>query len=149
MYTLRSVLWRISLDKLTPMFSIFLGECQNLTFLGKISKAFEKRPFEFLFLRTPAIFPQHCDCVAYYMPRNPNQMPICAPEKSVCVDEAITIVEESAFEGAKSAEQDCRCLPSCTDMEFPHETSVSKVARSELINVPKEVKGTQLSRDDD
>ncbi len=75
------------------------------------------------------------------MPRNPEAMPICAPEMSACVDEAVTIVEESAFDANHFTNTECRCLPSCTDMEFPHETSDSKLSKADLLNLPPEVMG--------
>ena len=84
---------------------------------------------------------QTCDCVAYYMPRNPFAMPICAPEKSHCVDEAVTTVEESAYDDKHFTNTECHCLPSCTDMEFPHETSASKLSRPELLSLSHEVLG--------
>jgi hypothetical protein len=37
-----------------------------------------------------------CDCVAYYMPRNADSMPICAPSKISCVELAIEEVQMSA-----------------------------------------------------
>ncbi len=85
-----------------------------------------------------------CGCVAYFMPRNPLHMPICAPEKSECVITAMTEVEESAYDGSHSTNLECRCLESCTEMDFPHETSVSKLDRAELINVPHNMKGKPL-----
>ncbi len=75
------------------------------------------------------------------MPRTPLTMPICAPEKSPCVIEAVTEVEESAFDTARTTRTNCDCLPSCTEMEFPHETSASKLSKASLVNVPTEVKG--------
>ncbi len=68
-------------------------------------------------------------------------MPICAPEKSACVIEAIIEVEESAFDMEYSTNTRCDCLPACTEMEFPHETSVSRLHKASLINVPLEKKG--------
>ncbi len=75
------------------------------------------------------------------MPRDPSDMPICAPEKSKCVDDAITTVEESAFDGSHETNQECRCLPSCTDMEFPHETSVSQLSKLSLLELSTETLG--------
>ena len=82
---------------------------------------------------------EHCGCVAYYMPRNPTRMPICQPSKSICVDEAVTKVEEAAFEGAEAIDEGkpgeaghCECLPGCTDLEFPHESSVSTLTKETM-----------------
>lgn len=77
------------------------------------------------------------------MPRNPHTMPICSPEKTSCVLHSITTVEESAFEDHHSS-NDCKCLPSCTTIEFPHETSSSKLHRADLINIPQEILGMNL-----
>ncbi len=76
------------------------------------------------------------------MPRDPDDVPICAPEKSECVDEATTIVAESAYDDNHETNTQCQCLPACTDMEFSHETSVSKISQSRLLNLPTEVTGT-------
>ncbi len=78
------------------------------------------------------------------MPRNPNEMPICAPEKSHCVDEAVTIVEEAAYDDNHEINTQCRCLPACTDMEFPHENSVSRVKKSDMLSLPPTVFGTNV-----
>ena len=43
-------------------------------------------------------FQQECGCVAYYMPRDSSSMPICSPSKQKCVDKAIYIVEQTAFD---------------------------------------------------
>ncbi len=79
------------------------------------------------------------------MPRDAKEVPICAPEKAECVDEAITIVEESAYDDNHETNTQCRCLPSCTDMEFMHETSVSKISKHWLLNLPSEVTGSTNS----
>ena len=68
-------------------------------------------------------------------------MPICAPEKSHCVDEAVTIVEEAAYDDNHEINTQCRCLPACTDMEFPHENSVSRVKKSDMLSLPPTVFG--------
>ena len=75
------------------------------------------------------------------MPRNPDLMPICAPSMSHCVDEAVTAVEESAFDINSFTNTECMCLPSCSDMDFPHETSASKISRPELISLPHSLRG--------
>ena len=75
------------------------------------------------------------------MPRNPKTMAICAPEKAKCVEEAILIVEETGFDDAHDTETNCKCLPSCTDIEFPHESSISALKRADLLVMPQEVRG--------
>lgn len=100
-----------------------------------------------------------CGCVAYYMPRNPDIMPICAPEKLHCVEHALTTVEETAFSdhGSKdsgghgeghgggghgsSSVGNCKCLPSCTEVKFPHETSTSSVKRAKFVHIPDKLRG--------
>ena len=62
-------------------------------------------------------------------------MDICSPSKSACVNEAVTKVEESAFEGSTThggGSINCNCLPACTDLEFPHESSVSSLTKDTL-----------------
>ncbi len=79
------------------------------------------------------------------MPRDPDEMLICSPEHSHCVDEAVTIVEESAYDDNHETNTECRCLPACTDMEFPHESSVSKIKKADMLNLDQSIKGTFMS----
>lgn len=92
--------------------------------------------------------------MAYYMPRNPKTMPLCAPEKVHCVEHALTTVEETAFSdhgnlrshvaGSKdhgsTSVSSCKCLPSCTNVEFPHETSTSSLRMAKFVNIPTKLK---------
>ncbi|XP_059083484.1 pickpocket protein 28-like [Tigriopus californicus] len=79
-----------------------------------------------------------CDCVAYYMPRNSKTMPICAPERHACVDRAIKIVQESAFDDKHAENTECNCLPPCSDFSYPHETSKSKL-KAALLNLSQDL----------
>ena len=36
--------------------------------------------------------------MAYHMPRDSNTMPICSPSKHECVEKAVGIVEQTAFD---------------------------------------------------
>ena len=36
--------------------------------------------------------------MAYHMPRDSNTMPICSPSKHKCVEKAVGIVEQTAFD---------------------------------------------------
>ncbi len=77
------------------------------------------------------------------MPRDPRTMPICSFEKSHCVDEAVTLAEESSSGNASRSFGlgACSCEPPCTDMEFPHETSFGKVSQADLLSLPEDLKG--------
>ena len=87
---------------------------------------------------------QHCGCVAFYMPRDPTNMPICSPEKSDCVHEAIVIVEETAFDDAHVTETNCQCLPSCTIIEYPHKYSAAKLTGYDLLHIPQKTLGAPV-----
>ena len=84
---------------------------------------------------------QHCGCVAFYMPRNPETTPICSPDKADCVHEALVIVEETAFDDSQETVTNCQCLPGCTNIEYPHEYSNVKLSRYDLLHIPKEKEG--------
>jgi hypothetical protein len=84
---------------------------------------------------------KHCGCVSYYMPRTPSKMPICAPSKAECVEEALVIVEETAFDDSRETVTNCQCLPGCTNIEFPYEISQSRMHRGQFIQLPEEAKG--------
>ena len=73
-------------------------------------------------------------------------MLICSPDHSHCADEALTIVQEAAYDDNHEINTECRCLPSCTEMEFPHETSVSKVKTAEMNNLAQQLKGRAFGK---
>ena len=75
------------------------------------------------------------------MPRDPDTTLICSPEKADCIHEAIVIVEQTAFDDSRTTETDCRCLPSCSDIEYPHKYSSVELSRKELVHFPDEIKG--------
>ena len=87
------------------------------------------------------------------MPRNPDHMAICSPEKSACVAAAFALVEQSAFgshgpndnhdKDSEGVGPGCACLPSCTDMDFPHETSVSRLDKANRLRLPQDVMGEE------
>eukprot|EP00095_Tigriopus_kingsejongensis_P004645 snap_masked-scaffold29_size597861-processed-gene-1.10 protein:Tk04645 transcript:snap_masked-scaffold29_size597861-processed-gene-1.10-mRNA-1 annotation:"pickpocket protein 28 isoform x1" len=81
-----------------------------------------------------------CGCVDYYMPRNPDLMPICSTNKGECIQRAVTLVEKSAYSKFDGNVSTCGCLPPCSDMNFPHETSTSKL-RGDLLKVSNQLKG--------
>ena len=75
------------------------------------------------------------------MPRDPDTTLICSPEKADCIHEAIVIVEQTAFDDSRTTETDCRCLPSCSDIEYPHKYSSVELSRKELVHFPDKIKG--------
>ena len=78
------------------------------------------------------------------MPRDPDTMAICGPDKVECVESALQTVEETAFRDDGSG-TNCQCLPSCTDLDFPHETSSSSVRKAKLVDLPDKLKGKRAS----
>ena len=62
------------------------------------------------------LYIQECGCVAYYMPRDANSMPICSPEKIKCVKESVAHVEQTAFDTIGSVGAECACLPGLQDI---------------------------------
>jgi hypothetical protein len=54
-------------------------------------------------------------------------MPICGPDKAECVEEALEIVEETAFDEKRTTATNCQCVPSCTNIEFPYEIYQSRM----------------------
>ena len=80
------------------------------------------------------------------MPRDPDTTLICSPEKADCIHEAIVIVEQTAFDDSRTTETDCRCLPSCSDIEYPHKYSSVELSRKELVHFPDEIKGIKGGR---
>ena len=75
------------------------------------------------------------------MPRTPSAMPICPPEKKGCVEEALEIVEETAFDDDRTTatlanSNDCKCLPGCTSVEYPYEVTQSKMHRAQYLDLP-------------
>ena len=66
------------------------------------------------------------------MPRTPSAMPICSPEMKGCVEDALEIVEETAFDDKSN----CRCLPGCTSVEYPYEVTQSKMHRAQYLDLP-------------
>ena len=73
------------------------------------------------------------------MPRDPDATPICSPEKAACVREAVVVVEKTAFESG--SDSGCQCLPSCTDIEYPHKYSSVQLGRRDLLHFPDTIKG--------
>ena len=75
------------------------------------------------------------------MPREEDETPVCSPEKLECVEEALITVEETAFDTDHETATNCQCLPSCTDIEYPHKVSFSSLLKADLLHLPDEVKG--------
>ncbi|XP_059082617.1 pickpocket protein 28-like isoform X1 [Tigriopus californicus] len=83
-----------------------------------------------------------CGCVAYYMPRNSSYMPICGPKLAKCVFDSVTEVERSTLSDTKENKgSGCECLPPCTDINFPHVSSTTKL-RSSTLKMSQELKET-------
>ena len=80
------------------------------------------------------------------MPRDPDTTPICSPEKADCIHEAIVIVEQTAFDDSRTTETNCQCLPSCSDIEYPHKYSSVELSRQELVHFPDAIKGKDRER---
>lgn len=59
-----------------------------------------------------------------------------------CIDEAITVVQESAYDDHHEITTECRCLPACTDMEYAHEMSTGKIGKGATLNLEEAVTGT-------
>ncbi len=74
------------------------------------------------------------------MPREPS-MPICPPEQNECVHEAREFIEETAFDAEANSE--CQCLPGCTNIEYPIETSQSRIGKAAFLDLPKNITGMQ------
>ncbi|XP_071743578.1 pickpocket protein 28 [Lepeophtheirus salmonis] len=93
-----------------------------------------------------------CGCVAYYMPRT-DDIPICSPEKIDCIKKAKIKAEESNIQddSDKSKVRECECLPSCTEINYPHEASMSKVQSTKMLKFTPEERNTFLKdgQDDD
>ena len=73
------------------------------------------------------------------MPRNPEFMDICSPEKTKCVMEALTVVEETAFDAEHDSHRECHCLPSCADFEFPHMASMSRLNSGKMLHIDEDI----------
>ena len=79
------------------------------------------------------------------MPRTPSAMPICSPEKKGCIEEALQIVEETAFDDKTNAKSNCKCLPGCTSLEYPYEVTQSKMHRAQFLDLPPGLLGASFS----
>ena len=73
------------------------------------------------------------------MPRHASKMPICAPEKAACVEGAVIETQENAFANDQKSHLNCNCLPGCTEIEYPHETSASSLKRASLVHKDHEI----------
>ena len=72
------------------------------------------------------------------MPRDPTQTPVCSPEKLECIKEATDIVDKTAFDVEHDTETNCKCLPSCSTIEFPFEISTGKMTKANLMHTDAE-----------
>merc|ERR1719412_2804961 len=86
----------------------------------------------------------HCHCNMYFQPRTPDHA-LCGLGKIDCYHKAVTVVETAGFahgedddytvpEGYEDA--DCKCLPACTDYEFPAQTSFSSITEAKQLHLP-------------
>ena len=73
-----------------------------------------------------------------FQPRDEDS-PLCGSDQLSCFQESVKIVEESAFAGAESAVTDCHCLPSCTDYEYPAQSSYSKITTAGMLHLPARI----------
>lgn len=75
------------------------------------------------------------------MPRNTSTMPICAPSKDSCVRQALAIEHETVYRSKQHGHiEDCHCLPTCSDVTYPHDLSTSKI-RHQWLTLPAAVLG--------
>ena len=75
------------------------------------------------------------------MPRTPGAIPICSPEKKGCIEEALEIVEETAFDNEAQSRSNCMCLPGCTSVDYPYEVTQSKMHRAQFLDLPPDLLG--------
>jgi hypothetical protein len=68
------------------------------------------------------------------MPRSAHDMPICSPDKAKCVEEAVELVEATAY-ALSGPVKECECLSACTEMKFPYSLSSSKVSRAKGLHL--------------
>lgn len=113
-----------------------LMECaSNYTF--HVRKDYKRVECIGLLLTQTYVSFQKCGCVDYYMPRN-KDMAFCSPKEIDCVEKSLTHVEETAYDQEHGVHSQCECLPGCTDMNFPHESSLSAIKRADLLKLPDE-----------
>ena len=89
-----------------------------------------------------------CGCVAYYMPRDASNVSICSPSKTSCVEEAIELVETTAFQPVGPVSE-CQCKPACTETTFPFSNTQGKLSRAENLKLKKELKNALPQLTDD
>ena len=68
------------------------------------------------------------------MPRH-EDMPLCSPTKSKCIEESKKHVEESNYLESHGSAKECECLPACTEIHYPHETSISSVKYADMLHL--------------
>ena len=71
------------------------------------------------------------------MPRDTNSMKICSPNKQKCVEEAIGIVEQSAFDETGTIGAKCACLPACTELKFHHSMTQGILVNAKSLRLKK------------
>ena len=92
---------------------------------------------------------QACGCVAYYMPRDAQEVSICSPSKTPCVEEAIELVETTAFQTTGPVKE-CNCKPACTETTFPFSNTQSKLSIAANLKLKPALKNanSQLTNDE-
>ena len=75
----------------------------------------------------------HCGCNMYFQPRGEGE-PLCSTSQMDCYKESVKVVEVEAF--SPSGPDSCSCLPSCTDYEFPMQTSFSAITDAKKLHLP-------------
>ena len=86
----------------------------------------------------PTLSFQKCGCVAYHMPKS-ESMPICPISKLACIADETERIESNAF-NTLGSEGMCKCLPSCTDIEYKHFITSSKIVFADDLQVTEEQK---------
>lgn len=80
----------------------------------------------------------HCGCNMYFQPRLWNTS-LCSTDQMDCFHESVKVVAEKAYAGADDHEDECQCLPSCSDYEFPTAASFSKLTNAEMLHLPSRI----------
>jgi len=80
----------------------------------------------------------HCGCNMYFQPRLWNTS-LCSTDQMDCFHESVKVVAEKAYAGADDHEDECQCLPSCSDYEFPTAASFSKITSAKMLHLPARI----------
>ena len=83
------------------------------------------------------------------MPRDAQEVSICSPSKTPCVEEAIELVETTAFQTTGPVKE-CNCKPACTETTFPFSNTQSKLSIAANLKLKSALKNanSQLANDE-